>query len=66
MHYSVNDYELYAYNYVCIFIVQILMSVTTASHVIMYVPTLLEVLSVVVKVDTLWKEIFALVSPYSW
>ena len=37
------------------------MSATTAFHVITYVPTLLEVLNVVVKVDTLWKGTFALV-----
>ena len=44
------------------FIVQTLMSVATIFHVTTYVLTLLEVLNVVVKVDTLWKEIFALVS----
>ena len=40
------------------------MSVTTASHVITSVLTLLAVLSVVVKVDTLWMAIFALVSEF--
>ena len=38
------------------------MSVTAVSHVITSVPTLLAVLNVVVKVDTLWMAIFALVS----
>ena len=44
------------------FIVQTLMSVTIASHVITSVLTPLAVLSVVVKVDTLWMAILVLVS----